>query len=118
MHRLPGGSMGGRWEFPGGKCERGESLREALVREWLEETGLSVSTGNELGRSCFQHKGKDFTLVAYEVFLPDAPADTPAEPDLIEHDQWRWVSIPDIPDLNLVDSDRALFENLQRKGVF
>ena len=32
----------GKWEFPGGKVGRGEELTDALIREWKEETGLSV----------------------------------------------------------------------------
>lgn len=34
--------QGGRWEFPGGKIEAGESLAEALMREFAEEVGLSL----------------------------------------------------------------------------
>ncbi len=32
----------GKWEFPGGKVDRGEELTHALIREWKEETGLDV----------------------------------------------------------------------------
>ncbi|MBQ5569226.1 MAG: NUDIX domain-containing protein, partial [Treponema sp.] len=32
--RNPVGQMGGRWEFPGGKVESGESDAEAVVREF------------------------------------------------------------------------------------
>ncbi len=36
------------FDLPGGGIERGETLREALVREWREETGLSIRVGEFL----------------------------------------------------------------------
>ncbi|MEJ5914909.1 NUDIX hydrolase [Pseudokineococcus sp. 1T1Z-3] len=38
----------GRWSVPAGKSEPGESLRETVVREVREETGLDVEVGAEL----------------------------------------------------------------------
>lgn len=38
----PGSPMPGYWEFPGGKCDPGESPRECARRECLEEVGLRV----------------------------------------------------------------------------
>jgi 8-oxo-dGTP pyrophosphatase MutT (NUDIX family) len=42
-------SDGGQWGLPGGSVEVGESLREAVVREVREETGLRVAPGRLVG---------------------------------------------------------------------
>jgi mutator protein MutT len=44
VRRRPEGKvLGGYWEFPGGKCEPGESAAEAALRECREELGIEVS---------------------------------------------------------------------------
>ena len=40
--RPAGGSFAGYWEFPGGKCEPGETVIECLVREVREELAIDV----------------------------------------------------------------------------
>ena len=108
MHRLPGGAVGGLWEFPGGKVEQGEDPEEALEREWMEETGLRVSVGREITRGSFTHQGKDVQLIAFEVQLSEESV----EPELREHDDWKWVAPDQIHNLPLVGSDRIVLSAL------
>ncbi|QPC83463.1 NUDIX domain-containing protein [Phototrophicus methaneseepsis] len=43
------GNERGTWEFPGGRVEFGETLRDAVAREFLEEYGMVIEVGQLLG---------------------------------------------------------------------
>ena len=46
--RQPGAHLEGYWEFPGGKCEPGETLASCLARELKEELDVDVHVGAEI----------------------------------------------------------------------
>ena len=47
--RRPAGThLEGYWEFPGGKCEPGETLEASLLRELREELAVDAVVGNEI----------------------------------------------------------------------
>lgn len=101
--RLPGGDLGEKWEFPGGKTEAGESDEDALIREYDEEFQVSIKTGAFLGTVSFDHRGITHTLNAYRIYFCGR--------DFIlkEHSEWRWADLEEIEKLDFADSDRKLF---------
>lgn len=102
--RLPGGDMGGKWEFPGGKLEAGESCQGALEREYQEEFGLRISVSMLVGEVTFSHDGHDFLLSAFSVVMPEDLRGI----KLAEHSEWRWATLDEILALDFADSDRKL----------
>jgi 8-oxo-dGTP diphosphatase len=108
--RIPGGDLGGKWEFPGGKVEQGETDADALVREYREEFGVSVRVGPFLGSVLFEHRGTERTLNAYRIHFGGEDF------TLSEHTEWRWAAFEEIEGLDFVDSDRRLFPRLKGYG--
>ena len=69
--RTPGGDVGEHWEFPGGKCEEGETHGQTLIREYEEELAVHISVGRFIARKHFQNEHIKFDIFAYEVILPE-----------------------------------------------
>lgn len=105
--RIPGGDLGEKWEFPGGKAEKGEGDEEALIREFREEFNTGIRVGAFLASAVFEHRGIRRRLKAYRV------AFTAHEFTLAEHTEWAWASFEEIEKLAFAESDRKLFPALK-----
>jgi UPF0271 protein len=101
-------SMAGKWEFPGGKLEAGESPREALVREVAEELGLEIETAERLGRGTSVHDGRRIEL---EVFVARQRA---GELRLVEHEEHGWFGAGEIAGLDWPEADLPVLPALER----
>lgn len=110
-HRNPTGQMGGRWEFPGGKVEDGESDQTSIVREMQEEFGITVKPGEFIGEAVFEHNEKQVALHCYRIFVPRMGLLFKYR--LTEHTEYKWISVDDVEKLNFVDSDMLLYPKVK-----
>lgn len=65
--RPPQVHLGGLWEFPGGKLEAGESVRQALARELAEEIGIQVISCRPLIQLCHRYPEREVLLDVWRV---------------------------------------------------
>jgi 8-oxo-dGTP diphosphatase len=105
--RVPGGDLGEKWEFPGGKAEEGESCEEALIREFREEFGVTVTVGPCVASSSFEHRGVIRKLRAYLIAFENSGF------ILHEHSVWKWADLAEIEKLDFAGSDRKLLPALK-----
>jgi mutator protein MutT len=103
--RLKGTHLAGLWEFPGGKCEAGESHEACLAREIEEELGVVATIGDELLTT--EHDYTDRTIRLHFRWCRIS-----AEPRALLGQQIRWITRAELPTLDFPPADRELIDLL------
>ena len=102
--RAQSNPLRGRWEFPGGKVEPGETAEAALIREVQEELDATLLLGHELEPTglAWEAISNQLTLRLFwaEIFV-GTPIPGP------DHDEVRWLDPEGLTSLNWLDADRA-----------
>ena len=99
-------SAAGGWELPGGKCDPGETLEDAAVREVDEELGCRVRvTGRLAGAEPIGH-GLTLRVVTAELVA--------GEPVPSEHDAVRWLEAGQLDEVRWLPADVPFLDELAR----
>lgn len=100
-------TLGGYWEFPGGKIEPGESPALCAARELHEEMDVHIEAGEILTDTTHDYgNGKVVHLIAVRAILLGGHI------RLHDHDDIRWVTIAEMNDYLFAPADEAIVEKL------
>jgi 8-oxo-dGTP diphosphatase len=108
--RKQGDTQSGKWEFPGGKIEPGETPEACLKRELREELGIEAEVGAFLCSTRFAYLHMAVELLFYRT------AYVSGEITLREHDRIEWVSPEALTDFDFLEADRPVLEKLKEEA--
>ncbi len=107
--RLDGTHLAGMWEFPGGKCEPGESHETCLARELDEELGVTGAIGDEL--LVTEHDYTDRVIRLHFRMCRIS-----GEPRPMLGQEIRWVHREELRGLEFPPADREVIELLTTRS--
>lgn len=116
--RLDSGVWGKLWEFPGGRIEEGESPEQAIVREFMEETGFTVTIRENLGVIRHGYTTYRVTLHCFALELApqaggtNADGPMPIPPVLTAASEYQWVAPADLNALPMPAAHRKLADEV------
>lgn len=103
--RQQGVHLEGYWEFPGGKCEPGESHTACLARELREELAVEVTVGAELHATVHTYPGRRIELHFLQCTIL-------GEPSPQQGQTMRWVPREELRSLQFPPADAELVQRL------
>ncbi len=98
--------LAGKWEFPGGKVEDGESPEECLKRELEEEFGIQAEVGEFICSNKHHYDHISIELMAFRVKYISG------EFTLTDHDTIEWVAPEELLNYDLAEADIPIAEML------
>jgi 8-oxo-dGTP diphosphatase len=105
--RPPGKHLAGKWEFPGGKVEPGETPEAALIRELQEELGVTVEiTGPPLTPVVWDYGREPIRLIPYTCRISSG------ELAPTEHTAICWLEISSSSTLDWADADLPILAEI------
>ena len=98
------------WEFPGGKVEAGESPRDALIRECMEELDITLDVGGMYMQVTHEYPDILIRLSLYEAVIASGELRSK------EHEALCWILPREIPDYEFCPADVDIIDRIRREG--
>jgi 8-oxo-dGTP diphosphatase len=105
--RPAGKALAGRWEFPGGKVDTGESEHHALRRELREELGIEVLAARPFMRLAHAYEDRDVEL---SLWIVERFA---GEPRSLDAQRLKWVSPAALAAEDILEADQPFITALR-----
>jgi len=107
--RKPEKSLGGYWEFPGGKVEGLESYEESLLRELIEELNLKVEIKQHFFDTVHHYDKGAIELISFICSTTGTVVES------TDHDRLEWVKVDNLLNWKLAPADIPIAKELIEK---
>lgn len=101
------GEFKGKWEFPGGKLEAGETSQQALIREIQEELAVKIEVGELIDTIEYDYPTFHLSMDCFLCVVVDG------EIIIKEAEAARWLDKDELYSVDWLPADIALIEKLQ-----
>lgn len=99
VQRSPNMSRPLKWEFPGGKIEKGELARNCIIREIQEELQIIIEPFQQLPTTIHDYEDRIIHLIPFRCKIVAGTI------QLVEHQAFRWLKLGELFEVDWCEAD-------------